>query len=676
MKKIILKFLDKHKSLKKYIYTIYKYYKYNGLLKAIIFTFKGIFLYYNPSYKLCRGQQIKRIFKKIKLKKVYYDKFLLFIDEYKILYSNKNSLENTTVDYSIILEKSLNDLYNENNKLKECDYKQSQKYTLEGIEILLDKTIKYIETLENNDRLKEYFYNIKNNETKHFEEALQRILFYNQILWQTGHTLNGLGRLDKILYKYYKNDIDNNVLSYEEAQMLISKFLNALHSYYWIKSSALLGDTGQIIILGGLEENGKYLCNELSYMFIDELKKLQLPDPKILLRVCDKTPKELLEKSIECISTGIGCPLFANDDVIIPNLIKFGYEKIDSYNYVTSACWEPLIPNKSVEQNNIKSLVFMKPFLQLFEECNLDEINSFSSLVERYEEYLEKYIINFFDDLDNVIYEEDPIFSIFVPSCNDRLLDVTKGGAVYNNFGATTVSLANVVNSLINIDYFVFKNKKYTLKEFNQIRKCNYSGYEGLNNELKNILPRFGNDEEYVINLFNDITSYTSKILEKMTNKLGGKLKIGFSAPTYIIESKNQNASFDGRKSSDPFIVHISSDIQSLSYSELVSFASRLDYTGNRFNGNVVDFMVTPNFIKNNKDKFLDFIIISIKIGFFEMQMNVVSSEILIKARKNPEKFPNLIVRVWGFSAYFKDLPDEYKDYLIERALKNEGKSN
>lgn len=84
--------------------------------------------------------------------------------------------------------------------------------------------------------------------------------------------------------------------------------------------------------------------------------------------------------------------------------------------------------------------------------------------------------------------------------------------------------------------------------------------------------------------------------------------------------------------------------------------------------------MVSPDFIENNFRKFVDFMMASIKVGFFQMQMNVVSSKMLIEARKNPDKFPNLIVRVWGFSAYFNDLPEEYKDVLIERALKNEGK--
>ena len=84
--------------------------------------------------------------------------------------------------------------------------------------------------------------------------------------------------------------------------------------------------------------------------------------------------------------------------------------------------------------------------------------------------------------------------------------------------------------------------------------------------------------------------------------------------------------------------------------------------------------MITPSFIEDNFDKMIDFLMISIKLGFFQMQMNVTSSEILIKAKANPKEYENLIVRVWGFSAYFNDLPENYKDLLIERALKNEGK--
>ena len=146
-----------------------------------------------------------------------------------------------------------------------------------------------------------------------------------------------------------------------------------------------------------------------------------------------------------------------------------------------------------------------------------------------------------------------------------------------------------------------------------------------------------------------------------------------FVGASYIDESREFEATFDGRRIGEPFIVHISSDITSNPYTELIQFASKLDYNKASFNGNVIDFMVTPSFIESNKEKFLDFLILSTKVGFFQMQMNVVSSEILIKAKKNPKEFPDLIVRVWGFSAYFNDLPEEYKNLLIERALKSEG---
>ena len=675
IKKIIKKVLKNHRGIQNYIYTVYKKYRYTKSIgKTLLFAGKGLFLTYTPSYKLSRSEQIKKSFSKVHVKIEDNDNFVFFIDPYKILYSNFNTIENTTIDYSICLNKSLEDFRNELCDIKNVDYKKSQLETLDAIEILLDKMICGLERSTKKDKEKyiKFYENIKTKKVTSFEEALQRVLFYNQILCQSGHNLNGLGRLDKILYSFYKKD---KSITHEKACDLIERFVRTLHEFYWIKSSALLGDTGQIIILGGKDKNNRYLSNDLTYLFIEVMKKVQLPDPKVLLRISEDVPRDLVKLSIDCIKTGIGCPLFANDDVIIPKLIEFGYDEKDAYNYVTSACWEPLIPNKSVEQNNIRSMVFMRPFNDMLNNEDLSKIKNINDLINKYKNYLEKYIKNFIRELDDIIYDFDPIMSIFVPNCNKVEKDVTRGGAYYNNFGATSVSLSNVVNSIINIDRLVFKEKKYSLVELNEFRKNNYFNVSEVVSDLKNQPVRFGKDDEYVYNIFNDITSFTNAILEKTYNKNGGRLKIGFSAPTYIIESKDEEASFDGRKKGEPFLVHISSDIPSLAYTELINFASKLDYSGNRFNGNVIDFMVTPTFLEKNEDKFIDFLLLSIKVGFFEMQMNVVSSEILIKAKQNPSEFPNLIVRVWGFSSYFNDLPEDYKDILIERALKSEGKS-
>ena len=82
--------------------------------------------------------------------------------------------------------------------------------------------------------------------------------------------------------------------------------------------------------------------------------------------------------------------------------------------------------------------------------------------------------------------------------------------------------------------------------------------------------------------------------------------------------------------------------------------------------------MIQPTLITDNLDKFVAFISAAIRIGFFQMQFNVLTYEQLVDAKKYPEKYPDLIVRVWGFSAYFNDLPDSYKDVLISRAKEGE----
>ena len=115
-----------------------------------------------------------------------------------------------------------------------------------------------------------------------------------------------------------------------------------------------------------------------------------------------------------------------------------------------------------------------------------------------------------------------------------------------------------------------------------------------------------------------------------------------------------------------PYNTHIS--CMNAGYTEVVNFAGRLNYKEQRFNGNVVDFFIPAHMIGDNKEKFILFLRGAIKAGFFQMQMNLMDSKTLIDAKAHPENYTGLIVRVWGFSAYFSDLPESYKDLLIERA--------
>ena len=117
-----------------------------------------------------------------------------------------------------------------------------------------------------------------------------------------------------------------------------------------------------------MNPDGSYFCNDLTYMFIKAQAENGKPDPKTFLRVSKNVPDELLSVAVDALKSKTGSPLFSNDDVVIPQLKQFGMPEEDIYNYCVSACWEPFIPGKSLDQNNIKAFDFFKPLDKALKE--------------------------------------------------------------------------------------------------------------------------------------------------------------------------------------------------------------------------------------------------------------------------------------------------------------------
>ena len=490
------------------------------------------------------------------------------------------------------------------------------------------------------------------------KSALQSILLWNSLLWQTGHNLVGLGRLDKVLAKYPLP---------ENAEDLLCDFLKTLHCEYTFKSGVLKGDTGQIILLGGLEENGEYFSNEYTKLFIKCIEKIHLPDPKLLLRCSKNMPKELMELSMECNATGIGSPLFSNDDIVIPKLIDFGYEAKDAYNYGVSACWEPLSIGNSLEQNNLANVEYGSCMHQVLVDEMLSECSTFDDVLNVFYKKLEDNSIQIKKRLDKFVWEDDPLLSLMM----GLKTDIAEGGAKYNDYGILSVGMSAAVNSLLNIKKFVFEEHKYTLKDVQKIILDNYQDSAddfALFSESEN---GYGTESDDAISLTNKIIAKTETFFKDYRNKFGGKVKFGLSSPGYLMIGQNCGATLDGRKAGEAFQTHISRD-KGEPLTEIMNFESKLKFTGTSANANVLDVMVPSSLLKDNVDKFATYMMVGIKAGIFQLQMNVLSYAQLVDAKAHPEKYPNLIVRVWGFSAYFNDLPEEYKDHLINRAKQME----
>ena len=649
---------------------LHKKYSREHKIGYIAFLLKNAGRFYVQKKNANKAIQLEKLFCKVALVPVENEEFFYSIDCYKTLELEEHILDNCSVDYSKVVHESFmaledklatsHSLFADNERkminamkqyLKRCqnDSGISQKYKkqLEAIETLFCRP------------------------AHTFFEALQRILFFNQFLWQSRHKLNGLGHLDWLLGEMYRKDLEAGRLTKAEAQKLVEAFFVVLHENSWYKSGNLLGDTGQIIVLGGLEKEKQYKCNELTNVFIKVSMELRMPDPKILLRCSNEMPDALLDFALACIATGIGAPLISNDNVVIPALINFGYDLEDAYHYVTAACWEPLVLGRSCDQNNIRSVNFAEPLVKMCAEDKMPSYHSLEAFTEGYESHLRRYLEEILAELSRLTFEEDPLITLVSDSALESGKDIVRGGAKYANLGLTSVGLGTVVNSILNIKKLVFTEKRYALEQLNEIRKNNYAEHEALCNELRGIMPGYGSDENHIIALTKRIMETTSAELSKHTTKLGGEFKFGLSSPSYVTAAKTTMATFDGRKGGEAFSVNISAN-QSIAPTELISFAMKLDYLNNRINGNVVDFFVTPKMLENNISQYANLLKASFKGGLYQLQMNVVDSKTLIAAKANPELFPKLVVRVWGFSAYYKDLPEEYKEVLIKRALESE----
>lgn len=578
--------------------------------------------------------------------------------------SNVRFIFSTTVDYSKVFNQTLVDVYN-NISTSNLDERQKTVYLniIGSIKSLINKiSAKLLATGdERSHTIAGYLNNINDKPVCHFDEAIQRLLFFNGLLWQMQHEQNGLGRLDYILYPYYQADCKAGILDREKAKNMLSNLKDILGKDMVAKSAALIGDTGQVIILGGVDENGDEFSNELTEIFLELYEEKPVPDPKLILRVNKYTPSVIWQKATKSILKGSGSPLLANDDIIIPLMNKFGYSPKDSWNFGVSACWEPLVIGKSLDQNNcIKNITILEALnntLHNYGNKTYDELIS----------NLDKEIYNVISHWDlTVKFDIAPLMSLLFDDCTIKGKDFSEGGARYNYHGLLVVGLPNLVNSVINIKEHVFENKDCTLANCIDCIDNDFSNHEDLRQLFLSGNEKFGKADNYVLDLTNHIMDVIDQSIQDL-RMFGERIKVGFSSPSYIGLAKDYPASLDGRHKGDPFAVHISPISSDIDISEILDFASKLRYEGTRVNGNVVDFIVPASYAKA-PNKLAEIIKNGIERGVYEMQLNVLDKDTLIDAKAHPEKYPNLVVRVWGFSAYFNDLPEEYKDNLIQRA--------
>ena len=539
-----------------------------------------------------------------------------------------------------------------------------------------------------------------------FHEAIQSVWFIQLILQieSNGHSLS-YGRFDQYMYPYLKHDLDNNIITEDEAVELLTNLwiktltINKVRSQAHTFSSAG-SPMYQNVTIGGQTTDKKDAVNQLSFLVLKSVAQTRLPQPNLTVRYHAHINQEFFDEAIEVMKLGTGMPAFNNDEVIIPSFIEKGVKEEDAYNYSAIGCVETAVPGKwgyrctgmsymnfprilLIAMNNGVDMTSGKRFVK---ECGyFTEMKSYEELMQAWDQVVRELtrmsvIVENAIDLASEKDVPDVLCSALTEDCIGRGKTIKEGGAVYDFISGLQVGIANMADSLAAIKKLVFDEKKITQQQLWDALVDDFQSEESqrIQRMLIEEAPKYGNDNDEVDQLVVD--AYASYIdeMKKYPNTRYGRGPIGgirYAGTSSISANVGQGfgtmATPDGRHAHTPLAegcspAHSCDKSGPTAVFKSVSKLPTHEITG----GVLLNQKVTPQMLstEENKQK-LEMLMKTFfnRLEGYHVQYNVVSKETLIDAQKHPEKHKDLIVRVAGYSAFFNVLSKATQDDIIGR---------
>ena len=507
-----------------------------------------------------------------------------------------------------------------------------------------------------------------------FHEALQSLRILHFAMWCEGEYHCGLGRIDQYLFPYYEADISSGRLTEESALEELEEFFIACNRDSDLYIGVQQGDNGQSVMLGGVTPDGKDAFNDLSRLCIKACGELKLVDPKINLRVSKTTSLDVYKMGTELTAKGLGFPQYANDDVVIPALERWGYAKEDARNYTVAACWEFIVPGCAMDINNIDAVSFVgaldASLRILTERCSgaegalsYEDVEKefFAEIQRRADAIVEKYR--------HVEILPGPFVSVISADCIKNARDISKGGK-YNNFGVHGTGIAVAVDSLASVRELVFEKRLLTLSEFVKLLDTDFSGRADVLAAAKEA-PKMGNADPKADEIATRLLCFWGHAFDGKKNGRGGIFRPGTgSAMYYIWHAREVKASADGRLSGQPLSANYApsldvpvkgpvSVVRSFTEPDLVPICNGGPLT--------IEIHDSAFAMSDGAEKVAHLVKFFIERGGHQLQINTINRETLIDAQAHPERHRHLIVRVWGWSGYFIELEKPYQDQIINR---------
>ena len=584
-----------------------------------------------------------------------------------------HSSGNIVPDYKLALTKGMDALLEEARALRgsaKPDQYSFYDAVILSAEAALELADRYRDhcKIHGNHELYEALCVVPHKPANTFLQACVFVKFMIFTLRCNGNDHMALGRFDQYMYPYYLSDLERGATK-EQLLETIEEFFISLNFDTDLYYGMQVGDNGQSLVLGGYAPDGTDMFNTLSELCMKASMELQLIDPKINLRVNKTTPIERYVFGTHMTMQGLGFPQYSNDDVAVPALINWGYDTEDAYDYAMAACWEFIIPGKAMDVVNIFTVNLARAVREAT-DLYLEQCETFDAFLTKVRHQVSVRSDFAVEKSNNKRPHPTPYLSLFVDNCMEKGMDVTWGGAKYNNYGMFGVGISSGADSLAAIEQAIYVQKVCTPQELIQALKDDFNGHDQLRNFLLSC-PKMGNNDEYVDKFGQFLVDAYADSLDGKKNPMGGIFRAGTgTAMTYVTQRSRTGATPDGRREADPFGSSLSPTLLTKLNGPLSCIQSFAKLDLHRaMNGGPLTMEIHDTVFhhQGGVDKVAALVKAFIDLGGHQLQLNSVNRERLLMAQQHPEEHSNLIVRVWGWSGYFVELDKTYQDHVIDR---------
>ena len=518
-----------------------------------------------------------------------------------------------------------------------------------------------------------------------FREALQSLWFAHIInTWEDGINANSLGRLDQILYPYYKADLDAGVLNEDAAFELVCCLWIKLYRDYDVQQSCV----------GGCGPDGGSAVNALSWMMLDATEALDFVRC-LSVRFDAHTDPAFVQRALEVVGhVQKGIPFFFNDSVMIPALESVGIAHEDALDYTQIGCVETVIPGKSnphavtARVNLLKALEYaladgrsmtdptLQPGLTTGGLAALDSFDALKDAVCAQIRHLLRIAVDVTVRTMPLaeINEPKPYKSLLTEGCIESGLDFNAHGAKYDYYHMMLLGLPNLADSLAALQELVYRKKRYTLPQIVEQLQNDFPD-EAIRLDLVNKAPKFGNDNDEVDGIAIEMLDIACDELEKLSAEYGYPFHAQpFTYLWMVDHGLNCAASPDGRHAGE-ILAYSVSPMQGRDFNGFTALINSLSKLPTRRTPGTTSAIVEADptlFTDRNLPLFTQILLTGAARGLSNVQFNITDAETLLDAQKHPDKHRNLAVRVSGFSQKFYLLDKRIQDHIICRTKHTE----